>query len=122
VRRRLVVADNDPEIIDLLVTDMRAEGHEIVGTAEGGEEALRLCAEHRPDILVVDFRMPPGPNGIEVARRLREVSPTTAVILYTNYRGVDLKSGAAALGAQFLLKGNIRALRRAVHAAQPPPA
>jgi CheY-like chemotaxis protein len=116
----VVVADNDPDVVELLITDLRAEGHDVVGTAAGGEEALRLCVEHRPDVLVVDFRMPPGPNGIEVARRLRQAAASTAVVLYTNYRRADIRKEAAAVGAPVLLKGKIRALRRAVAAAVPP--
>jgi CheY-like chemotaxis protein len=111
---RLVLADNDPEILDLLVADMQAEGHEVVGTATGGEAALALCAAHRPDVLVTDFRMPPGINGIEVTQRLRAEQPDVRVILYTNYRRADIRTEAARLGATFLIKGNIRALRRAV--------
>ena len=41
---RLVVADNDSEALDLLVTDFKLEGHDIVGTAYGGDRALELIA------------------------------------------------------------------------------
>ena len=70
--------------------------------------------EHRPDVLVIDYRMPPGPNGLAIATRLREAVPGTAVVIYTNYRKVDIRRDAERIGAHFLLKGNIRALRRAV--------
>ena len=111
---RVVIADNDPDILDLLHADLSAEGHDVVGTAADGEEAVRLCDELAPDVLVTDYRMPPGPNGLAVARQLRETHPDVRVILYTNYRKADIRLEAETLGAQFLLKGNIRALRRAV--------
>jgi CheY-like chemotaxis protein len=111
---RIVIADNDPDILDLLVADLKAEGHEVVGTASGGEEAISLCADLVPDVLVTDYRMPPGPNGLAVARELRGRLPQVRVVLYTNYRQTDIRQEAEALGARFLLKGNIRALRRAV--------
>lgn len=111
---RIVIADNDPDILDLLVADLSAEGHEVVATATGGEDAVRLCAELTPDVLVTDFRMPPGPSGLEVTRELRERQPDVRVVLYTNYRRSDIREQAEAMGARFLLKGNIRALRRAV--------
>ena len=114
LKRRIVVADNDPEITDLLMVDLRAEGHEVVGSAPGGEEAFRLCVEHRPDVLVIDYRMPPGPNGLEIAARVRAELPEIAVVLYTNYRGADIREGATRLGASYQMKGNIRALRRLV--------
>ena len=118
--RRVVVADNDPEVTDLLVSDLQAEGHDVVGIAAGGERALELCLEQRPDVLVIDYRMPPGPNGIEIAARLREAAPEVAVVLYTNYRRSDIRVDAERLGARFLMKGNIRALRRVVVEAEAP--
>jgi CheY-like chemotaxis protein len=109
-----VIADNDPEVLDLLASDLWAAGHEVVGSAPGGDEALALCVEFQPDVLVVDYRMPPGPNGLETAARLREIQPDTHIILYTNYRKPDIRREAKRLGVVHLLKGNIRALRRAV--------
>lgn len=114
--KRIVVADNDPDVLDLLVTDLRAEGHEIVGIAEGGEAALALCAEHHPDVLVTDYRMPPGLNGIETAAQARALCPDLLIVMYTNYRDASIKGRAKKLGVQVLAKGNIRALRRAVAA------
>jgi CheY-like chemotaxis protein len=111
---RVVIADNDPDILDLLVADLRAEGHDIVATATGGDEAVEVCTELVPDVLITDYRMPPGPNGLAVARELRARRPEMRVVLYTNYRQADIRGEAEALGVHFLLKGNIRALRRAV--------
>ena len=112
--RRIVVADNDPEITDLLMVDLQAEGHRVVASASGGEEAYRLCVQHRPDVLVIDYRMPPGPTGLEIAGRIRTDLPEVAVVLYTNYRGADIRDEAARIGARYQAKGNIRALRRLV--------
>jgi CheY-like chemotaxis protein len=112
--RRVVVADNDPEITDLLLVDLQASGHDVVGRANGGEDAYRLCLELKPDVLVIDYRMPPGPNGLEIAARVRAELPALSVILYTNYRGNDLRGAAERLGAKYQMKGNIRALRRLV--------
>jgi len=117
--RRVVVADNDPAVVELLVTDLRAEGHDVVAAASGGEEALEVCARTQPDVLVVDYRMPPGPNGIETAASVIEACPDTSVVLYTNYRAADIRIRAKALGVAVLTKGNLRSLRRAVAAARP---
>jgi len=113
---RLVLADNDQAALDLLVTDLSLEGHEIVGTALQGEEAVELCLALEPDALVVDFRMPPGINGIEAARQLREQDAGLKIVVYTNYRGDHLVKGARQTGAVLLEKGNLRALRRALTA------
>lgn len=113
--RRIVIADNDPAVIELLATDLRAEGHEIVATVTGGEDAMERCRSLRPDVLVLDYRMPPGPNGLEVAARLRRDLPGIHVVLYTNYRDARLRARAKRLGVGVFAKGNLRALRRAVN-------
>lgn len=112
--RRIVVVDNDPDALELAATDLRFEGHEIVGQALDGETAIELCRELNPDVLVVDHRMPPGPWGLEVARRVRQELPEIDVIIYSNYQSVDLITSTKAIGATFLPKGNLRALRKAV--------
>jgi len=56
----------------------------IVGTAASGEEALRLVAEHAPDVVLVDLVMP-GMDGVETTRRLRQLSPRTQVLVLTSY-------------------------------------
>lgn len=114
---RIVVADNDIDALDLLVLDLGLEGHEVVGVAESGEEAVSLCESLRPDVLVVDYRMPPGLNGIEVVRRLRRTMPGLRMVVYSNYHDARLREAAARLGVTYLPKGQLAALRRAVSAA-----
>ena len=111
---RLVIADNDSEALDLLVTDLGLEGHDVVGTAFRGDRAFELCSELRPDALVVDFRMPPGPNGVQTAGRIHDELPEIRVIVYTNYVNPDVARGAKKAGAILIEKGNLRALRRAL--------
>ena len=117
VAHRIVVVDNDPDALELVVLDLSLEGIEVVGTAQDGATALRLVAELAPDVLVVDHRMPPGPNGIDVAAEVRASHPETAVVLYSNYQSDDLLARSAALGVRFVPKGNLRTLRRAVQGA-----
>ena len=111
---RIVVADNDPEALDLAVTDLQLEGHDVVGRCLDGASALAVCLEQLPDVVVLDHRMPPGPHGAEVAERLARDAPEVRVVVYTNYQDVDLIERVRASGATYLPKGNLRALRRAV--------
>jgi CheY-like chemotaxis protein len=112
-RLRVVVADNDPDALDLLDLDLALEGHEIVGKGRNGTEAISLCRELSPDLLVVDLRMPPGPDGMAVVRALQD-QPGLSMIVYTNYRDAKLAARAKQLGASYLLKGDLRTLRAAI--------
>lgn len=114
---RLVVIDNDADALDLVCTDLRLEGHDVVASGTDGVTALALVELHRPDVLVVDHRMAPGISGAEVAERLRDLHPEIVVIVYSNYQDVELVTRVRAAGAEFLPKGNIRRLRKAVAAA-----
>ena len=107
---RVLVADNDPEALDLVVLDLRLEGH-VVAAAGSGEVALELMTEFRPDVLVLDYRMPPGPSGLDVAESARARWPEISMILYTNYQDVEIVRRARELNVVFLPKGNLRALR-----------
>lgn len=112
--KRVVIADNDHEWRELIRTDLTLEGYDVVSVCSSGEEALDVCAQQRPDVLVVDERMPPGLNGVEVARQLRTTLPSVSVVIFTNYDEEDIAKGAADVGAVFVLKGNLRALRAAL--------
>lgn len=110
---RVVIADNDPDALDLLDLDLALEGHDIVGRARNGTDAIALCRELNPDVLVVDFRMPPGPDGLAVITALQD-QPGLRMILYTNYRTNNLAERTERLGAAYLHKGDLRTLRTAI--------
>jgi response regulator NasT len=113
-QKRVVIADNDAEWIELIRTDLSLEGHQVVAAVESGEAAIDACREHHPDVLVVDEKMPPGLNGVEVARQVRAADPSVQVVIFTNFDEEEIIKGAADAGAVFVLKGNLRALRAAL--------
>ena len=111
---RLVLVDNDRDALDVIELDLTLEGHEIVGTASQGEEAITVVEETDPDLVVLDYRMPPGIDGIEVARRLRRAHPELRMVLYSSHVQPELLDKADRLGVPYLRKGDLRALRRLI--------
>ena len=110
---RLVIVDNDQTVLDLLTLDLGLEGHQILATAVDAEEAVAACTEHQPDVLIVDLRLGSGPNGVDVAHRVRR--PGLRIILHTNYVSTATVKAAAGAGAVVVEKGSLRSLRRALY-------
>jgi DNA-binding NarL/FixJ family response regulator len=97
---RVLVADDQATVRDGLVTLLGlAEGVEVVGDASDGEEAVRLTAELRPDVVLMDLRMPNLDGAAATARIMAEV-PGTAVLVLTTYADDDSLAGALRAGAR----------------------
>jgi len=115
---RLVIADDHPLILAALAGLLRTdEGFEIVAACTQGSEALEAVRRHRPDVLVIDLRMP-GVSGLEVVRKLAAEGLQTRTVLLTamiddgemmeavrlGVNGVVLKAMAAASIVQCVRK------------------
>ena len=71
---QVVVADDDDSVRALLRLTLEMEGHQVVGEASDGGEALAETCAHRPDVLILDMMMP-GTNGADVLRQLADYIP-----------------------------------------------
>jgi NarL family two-component system response regulator LiaR len=96
---------------------------EVVAEAHSGEEAIRLCGEVQPDVVLMDMMMP-GMNGVEATKELRARHPGVQVLALTSFHNGDMVQSAMQAGAAgYLLKGvsmdNLAAAIRAAHAGQP---
>jgi len=103
---RVLVADDHPAFragLQLMLAD--AGDLEVVGLAENGDQAVELAEPLRPDVVVMDLRMP-GLDGIGATRRLLELDPAVGVVVLTMFEDDDSVFAAMRAGARgYLLKG-----------------
>jgi DNA-binding NarL/FixJ family response regulator len=82
---RVLLADDQRVVREGLATLLGLlDGVEVVGTAADGDDAVGLAAEVRPDVVLMDLRMP-GCDGVEATRRLRAHDPNVKVLMLTTY-------------------------------------
>lgn len=116
---RVVVADDQRVVREGLATVLRLVGGiEVVGVAGDGEGAVRLVAETRPNVVLMDLRMP-RLNGADATRRILASDPETAVVVLTTYADDESILEALDAGALgYLTKDAGREqIVRALHAA-----
>ena len=95
---RILVIDDNPAVVDLLVTCLHEQGYEVLG-ALTSDDGLRLITLSRPDLVLLDMTLP-GMNGIEVLKRIRSIDPTIKVIIVTASTDPVLAHEALQLGAR----------------------
>ena len=101
---RCLVADDHPAMVEAVCEVLAEHGIEVTGRARDGDEALTKIEARKPDVAVVDLRMP-RLSGVEIARRAARSAPETGVILYTAYGERALLTEALDAGARgFVLK------------------
>ena len=93
---RLLVVDDEPNILELLSASLRYAGF-AVDTAPTGAEALAKVSSHQPDLLVLDVLLP-DLDGFEVARRLRAAGVSSPVLFLTARDGIDDKLTGLTIG------------------------
>jgi len=94
---RVLVIDDNPDVVDILVTCLRGEGYGML-SALTSDEGLKLVILSRPDLVLLDILMP-GLNGVDVLKRIRSIAPTTKVIIVTGNADLRLAREALELGA-----------------------
>jgi DNA-binding NarL/FixJ family response regulator len=99
-----LVADDHPAMLRAVTDILQRSGVQVIAEAADGDEALAKIEQRKPDVALVDIRMP-RMSGVEVARRAGRSTPETAVILYSGYGDKALLVEALDAGVRgFVLK------------------
>jgi DNA-binding NarL/FixJ family response regulator len=100
----VVLVDDQQLVRDGLRLILELAGVDVLGEAADGEEGVRLVLELRPDVVLMDLRMP-HVDGIEATRRIVAAGSPTRVLVLTTFEGEELTFSALAAGATgYLLK------------------
>ena len=103
-KRIMVVDDHGVVRLGVVALLSQQPGLTVVGQAASGEEALALVAELKPDLVIMDVRLP-GRNGIDTCREIRALYPGTEVIILSSFAEPQTVTGAFMAGAKgYVLK------------------
>jgi DNA-binding NarL/FixJ family response regulator len=110
-RTRVVLADDEVLIREGLAGLLERSGFEVVGRGGDASELITLVREHRPDLALVDIRMPPAHSteGLDAARIIREEFPDTAILVLSAHVDVEHAMDLLASGQRcgYLLKSRV---------------
>jgi DNA-binding NarL/FixJ family response regulator len=110
-RTRVVVADDEVLLREGLAGLLERSGFEVVGRGGDGSELVALVREHRPDLALVDIRMPPAHSteGLDAARVIREEFPEIAILVLSAHVDVEHAMDLLASGQRsgYLLKSRV---------------
>jgi DNA-binding NarL/FixJ family response regulator len=108
---RVVLADDDVLLREGIASLLERSGFQVVGQAGDGAGLIGLVREHRPDLVIVDIRMPPdhSTEGLEAARVIREEFPQTGVLVLSVHADVEHAMELLASGHSigYLLKSRV---------------
>jgi PAS domain S-box-containing protein len=100
----IVIVDDAVEVRGLARTQLRLSGRfEILGEAGTGHEAIELCRQLQPEMVLLDVSMPEM-DGLEALARIREVAPRSRVVMFTGFDEAGLGDRARELGAAALIE------------------
>ena len=101
---RLMLADDHRMLREGLRRSLEDEGFDVVGEAGGGEEAVRLAGDLRPDVILMDVTMP-DVDGVEATRRIHQAHPDIRVVMLTMHADQSVIADALRAGASgYLVK------------------
>ena len=107
----MVIADDDVLLREGLAGLLERAGFEVVGQSGNASDLLALVREHRPELAIIDIRMPPSHTveGLDAARVIREEAPETAILVLSAHVEVDQATDLLSSGERsgYLLKSRV---------------
>ncbi len=103
---QVMLVDDEEDVIQVIIRKINWEslGYEVMGYAHNGLEALELCEERQPDVVMTDIKMP-YMDGLELSRKLKEQYPAVKIIIFSGFDEFEYAKEAIRLEAEeYILK------------------
>jgi len=99
---RVMVVDDTTRVRNMLTSMLALDGYEVAGSSGSGREAIGMIEALDPDVVIIDYKMP-GMDGLDTARRMREMRPAQIMIMYSAFIDPRLEAAAAEAGVAVCL-------------------
>jgi DNA-binding NarL/FixJ family response regulator len=104
-RPTVLLAEDHDGLREALVTMLETAGFRVIGASSNGADLVQMARTQGADVVLVDLRMP-SLNGIDVARWIKSISPTTPIVVYSAYGDDAFQQSASEAGVfAYLVKG-----------------
>lgn len=107
---KVLIVEDDAFIRSTLSTLLGHKGFDVIGAVETAEEALLLQQLHKPEVLLTDLDLGPGPSGVDIAATLRSKNPNLGIIILTSYsdpRLADIRNRELPRGTLYFTKSRL---------------
>ncbi|MCG2787087.1 MAG: response regulator [Anaerolineae bacterium] len=102
---KIVIAEDEPDIRELIAFTLRFAGHEVI-TGANGQEGYELAKQHKPDLIMLDVRMPKM-TGYEACQNIKaepEIAHIPVIFLSAKGQETEIEQGLSVGAEQYLLK------------------
>ncbi|WP_326513899.1 response regulator transcription factor [Clostridium intestinale] len=103
MNNKILLVDDEKDIVDLIAEVLQQDGFQFIKKAYSGSDALRLCKEFKPDIVLLDIMLP-DIGGIEVCKKIREFSFCSILFVSSKSDDIDKILGLSSGGDDYITK------------------
>ena len=100
---RIVVADDEPVVLDYFQRILPRLGHEVVAAAANGRELVEMCRQHKPDLIIADVRMP-DLDGDDAIEEICSADPTPFILISAYSKPPNILYGFGMVPRAYLTK------------------